>query len=130
MSTPAGGRKALEAVSSREMSERAACRYMDFSRRVMGYELRQPAKDKALGERLLESTQQLPRFGYRRTAASRDVRLCRMRRLCKQLALQLPRRRPRRRRCACDIRIPGATRPNSGLRYDFVHDRFADARAF
>ena len=56
MSTPAGRRKALEAVSSRGVSERAACRYLGFSRRVTGYELRQPVKDKALGDRLLESS--------------------------------------------------------------------------
>ena len=130
MSTPAGRRKALEAVSSRGVSERAACRYLGFSRRVTGYELRQPVKDKALGERLLDSTQQLPRFGYRRTAAWLDVSLCRVRRLWKQLGLQLPRRRPRRRRCGTDIRLPGATHPNSVWCYDFVHDRFADGRAF
>ena len=56
MSTPAGRRQALEAVSSRGVSERAACRYLGFSRRVTGYELRQPVKDKALGDRLLESS--------------------------------------------------------------------------
>ena len=130
MSTPAGRRRALEAVSSRGVSERAACRYLGLSRRVTGYELRQPAKDRALGDRLIESSQQLPRFGYRRTAAWLDVSLCRVRRLWKQLGLQLPRRRPRRRRCGTDIRLPGATNANSVWCYDFVHDRFADGRAF
>ena len=50
MSTPAGRRQALEAVSSRGVSERAACKYLGLSRRVTGYELRQPVKDKALGD--------------------------------------------------------------------------------
>jgi putative transposase len=130
MRTPAGRRQALEAVSSRGVSERAACRYLGFSRRVTGYELRQPVKDKALADRLIESSQQLPRFGYRRTALWIDVSLCRVRRLWKRLGLQLPRRRPRRRRCGTDIRLPGATHPNSVWCYDFVHDRFADNRAF
>jgi len=83
-------------------------------------------KDKALGDRLIESSQALPRFGYRRTAAWLEVGLCRVRRLWKQLGLQLP----RRRRCGTDIRLPGATHPNSVWCYDFVHDRFADGRAF
>ena len=130
MSTPVGRRQALEAVSSRGVSERAACRYLGLSRRVTGYELKQPVKDQALGERLMESSQALPRFGYRRTALWLDVSLCRVRRLWKQLGLQLPRRRPRRRRCGTDVRLPGATHPNSVWCYDFVHDRFADGRAF
>ena len=130
MSTPAGRRQALEAVSSRGVSERAACRYLGLSRRVTGYELRQPVKDKALGERLIASSQELPRFGYRRTALWLEVSLCRVRRLWKRLGLQLPRRRPRRRRCGTDMRLPGATHPNSVWCYDFVHDRFADGKAF
>jgi len=130
MSTPLGRRQALEALSGRGLSERCACRYLGLSRRVTGYELKQPAKDKTLGEQLMQSSQQLPRFGYRRTALWLDVSLCRVRRLWKQLGLQLPRRRPRRRRCGTDIRLPGATHPNSVWCYDFVHDRFADNRAF
>ncbi len=60
---------ALEAVSSRGVLECATCRCLGLSCRVTCYELRQPVKDKALGERLLDSTRQLPRFGYQRTAA-------------------------------------------------------------
>lgn len=130
MSTPLGRRQALEALSSRGMSERAACRHLGLSRRVTGYELKQPVKDKRLGERLIESSQELPRFGYRRTALWLDESLCRVKRLWKQLGLKLPRRRPRRRRCGSDMRLPGATHPNSVWCYDFVHDRFADGRAF
>jgi hypothetical protein len=85
MSTPAGRRQALEAVSSRGVSERAACRYLGLSRRVTGYELRQPVKDRALGERLIASSQELPRFGYRRTALWLKVSLCRVKRLWRRL---------------------------------------------
>jgi transposase InsO family protein len=128
MSTPAGRRQALEQVTSRGVSARAACRYLRLSRRVTSYALRQPSKDRALGERVLATTQQFPRFGYRRTAVWLDLGLCRTRRLWRQLGLQLPRRRPRRRRCGTDIRVPGAPRPNSVWSYDFVHDRLADGR--
>jgi transposase InsO family protein len=47
-------------------------------------------------------------------------------RLWSRLGLNLPRRRPRKRRCGIDIRIPGATQPNSVWTYDFVHDRLAN----
>lgn len=128
MTTPTGRREALERVTSRGVSKRAACRYLGVSRRVAHYELKQPEKDRALSGQLLATSQQYPRFGYRRTAAWLDEGLCRVRRLWKRLGLALPRRRPRRRRCGNDIRLPGATRPNSVWSYDFVHDRLANQR--
>jgi hypothetical protein len=59
----------LGALSNWGMSERAACRNLGLSRRLTGYEFRQPAKDKTLGDGPLASLQALPRFGYRPTAA-------------------------------------------------------------
>ena len=56
--------------------------------------------------------------------------LSRVRWLWARLGLNLPRRRPRRRRCGTDIRLPGAPRANSVWSYDFVHDRLANQRAF
>jgi hypothetical protein len=49
-----------------------------LSRRVVHYELRQPLKDQQLGARLMVTSQQYPRFGYRRTAAWLDEGLCRV----------------------------------------------------
>ncbi len=129
MMTPVGRREALEAVTRRGVSARAGCRYLRLSRRVSGYTLKQPAKDQDLGRQLVASSQQFPRFGSRRTAAWLAVGLCRVQRLWRQLGLQLPRRRPRRRRCGTDMRVPGATHPNCVWTYDFVHDRLADTRA-
>jgi putative transposase len=129
MTTPAGRRQALATVTSRGVSLRAACRHLGFSRRVPHYSLRQPQKDEALAARLIANTQQLPRFGYRRTAIWLEISLWRVRRLWKQLGLQVPRRRRRRRRCTNDIRLPFAAAPNSVWTYDFVHDRLADGRA-
>ena len=107
---------------------RAACRYLGMSRRIPHYVLKQPIKDQALAERLLATAQHYPRFGYRRSAAWLDEGLCRVRRLWAQLGLNLPRRRPRRRRCGSDMRLPGATRANHVWSYDFVHDRLAGKR--
>jgi putative transposase len=129
MSSPAGRRQALATMTSRGVSERAACRHLGLSRRVAGYALNQPAKDRALGKALIATSQRFPRFGYRRIAAWLNAGLFKVRRLWRQLHLQLPRRRPRRRRCGNDIRLPGATRKNSVWTYDFVHDRLADGRA-
>jgi putative transposase len=53
----------------------------------------------------------------------------RVRRIWKAMGLQIPRRRPRRRRCGNDIRIPGAVRPNAVWSYDFLHDQLVDGRA-
>src|SRR3954454_17108332 len=107
MSTPAGRRAAMEQLTRRGVSQRAACRYLDVSRRIAHYGLRQPDKDRALGERLMATSQQYPRFGYRRTAAWLDESLHRVRRQWRGLGLNLPKRRPRRRRCRTDIRLAG-----------------------
>lgn len=128
MSTPTGRREALEMVTRRGVSKRAACRYLGWSRRVAHYELKQPDKDRLLGEQLMGASQQYPRFGYRRTAAWLDEGVSRVRRLWSQLGLNLPKRRPRRRRSGSDMRLPGATQPNSVWSYDFVHDRLASQR--
>ena len=129
MMSPTGRRAALEQITRRGVSQRAACRYLGLSRRVAQYTLRQPAKDRALGEELMATAQTYPRFGYRRSAAWLDQGLSRVRRLWAQLGLNLPRRRPRRRRCGTDMRLPGEPRPNSVWSYDFVHDRLANQRA-
>lgn len=55
-----------------------------------------------------------------------DQSIGRVWRLLRSLGLNLPKRRPRKRRCDNDIRSPGATQPNSVSSYDFVHDRLAN----
>lgn len=129
MTSPSGRRAALVALTRRGLSQRKACRYLDLSRRIAGYALRQPAADKPLAERLLAASPQVPRFGYRRMAAWLGVGEARVRRLWRSLGLNIPRRRPRRRRSGSDIRLPGAVRPNAVWSYDFVHDQMVDGRS-
>ncbi len=100
-----------------------------MSRRIACYRLRQPQKDQPVGEQLIATSQRFPRFGYRRAAAWLQLGETRARRLWRQLGLQLPRRRPRRRRCGSDIRLPGACQPNAVWTYDFIHDRLASGTA-
>lgn len=66
MITPTGRREALEVLTRRGLSQRKACRYLGLSRRVATYTLKQPEKDRSLGERLMAAAQEVPRFGYRR----------------------------------------------------------------
>lgn len=129
MTSPSGRRAALVALTRRGLSQRKACRYLCLSRRVAGYALRQPAADQILAERLLAASPQVPRFGYRRMAAWLGVGEARVRRLWRSLGLNIPRRRPRRRRSGSDIRLPGAVRPNAVWSYDFVHDQMVDGRS-
>jgi putative transposase len=46
MTTPSGRREALEILTCRGLSQRKACSYLGCSRRVAGYQLVQPDKDK------------------------------------------------------------------------------------
>lgn len=128
MSSPTGRREALKCLTSRGLSKRSACRHLGWSRRVATYELRQPGKDQALAGRLMTTSQEFPRFGYRRSAVWLNESERRVKRLWRQLGLNLPRRRPRRRRCGTDMRLLGAIRPNHVWTYDFVHDRLAGKR--
>ena len=129
MSTPTGRREALEVLTRRGLSQRKACGYLGLSRRVATYTLKQPEKDRSLGEQLMAAAQEVPRFGYRRMSAWLALGESRVRRMWRALQLNIPRRRPRRRRCGNDIRLPGATQPNSVWSYDFVHDQLVDGRA-
>ncbi len=130
MVTPAARRQAIDILKAKGLSERAACRIAGVSRRIGSYELKQPAKDKKLGERLMEASGRYPRFGYRRIAVMANQSQGRVFRLWRELGLNLPKRRPRKRRCGSDIRIPGATAPNNLWSYDFVHDRLAKGALF
>lgn len=128
MTTPTTRREAVQGLVRRGVSERKACRYLGLSRRVSSYQPRQAAKDRAVAEKLLAASLQVPRFGYRRMAAWLAMGEGRVRRQWRALGLNIPRRRPRRRRSGSDIRLPGAVRPNAVWSYDFVHDQMVDGR--
>jgi transposase InsO family protein len=128
MSTPSARREAVQILVRRGVSQRKACRYLGVSRRVTCYALKQPGKDHVMGAQLINASQQVPRFGYRRMAAWLSLSESRVRRMWRTLRLNIPRRRPRRRRSGSDIRLPGAVRPNAVWSYDFVHDQLVDGK--
>ncbi|VWC32146.1 transposase B [Burkholderia lata] len=110
-------------------SRRKTCCYLGLSRRVATYTLNQPRKDRRRGEQLISVAQEVPRFGYRRMSPWLALGESRVRRIWRALQLNIPRRRPRRRRCGSDIRLPGATQPNSVWSYDCVHDQLVEGWA-
>jgi len=126
MVPPAIKRQALEVLKSKGLSELAGCRFAGVSRRVASYELKQPAKDQALSAQLMGASSRCPRFGYCRIAVMTDTKVSRVWRIWSKLELNLPKRRPRKRRCGSDLRIPGSTAPNGVWAYDFVHDQLAN----
>jgi len=113
MNTPASRREALEVLTWRGISQRKACRHLGLSRRVATYAFKQPEKDWSVGERLIAASQEVPRFGYRRIPAWLSLGESRVRGLWRALKLNIPKRRPGRRRCGSDIRLPEATPSNS-----------------
>ncbi len=129
MVTPAGRREAPGILAGKGLSQRLGCRIAGVSRRISSYELKQPDKDRAVAVQLMEAWGRYPRFGYRRIAIMTGRSSGRVWRLWNRLGLNLPKRRPRRHRCGTDIRLPGATKPNSVWTYDFVHDRLANGHA-
>ena len=129
MISPAARRESIETLVRRRISQRRACQHLGLSRRVTGDVPRQPAKDREVAERILAASPEVPRFGYRRMAAWLDLGESRVRRMWCTLGLEIPRRRPRRRRSGSDIRLPGAVRPNAVWNYDFVHDQMVDGRS-
>jgi putative transposase len=90
MTTPSGRREALEALTRRGLSSRKACGYLGVSRRVACNRLRQPAKGRAVGTRLLSASQEVPRFGYRRMAAWVGLGESQVRRMWRTLGLNIP----------------------------------------
>jgi putative transposase len=129
MVTPAMRREALAMLNNKGLSKRMACRITGVSRHVDSYALKQPDKDRTLAASLVEASAKYPRFGYRRIAVMTGQSAGRVWRLWNRLGLNLPKRRPRKRRCGTDMRIPRATQPNSVWTYDFVHDRLANGNA-
>ena len=107
----------------RGTSKRSACRSGVY--RVACYDLRQPVNDRELGGKLRATAQAFSRFAYRRSAFRVGETERRVKRLWSQIGLNLPRRRPRHRRCGTDMRLLGAVRTNHVWSYDFVHDRLA-----
>jgi len=111
------------------LSERRACASLEVCRMSIRYEERaEEAINEQLRGELHEIAERNRRFGQPRIAALMNRRYGinhkRIERLWKEECLQLPRRRPRKRRKDIEwIRPQEAKGPNEVWCYDFVHDR-------
>ncbi len=118
----------------RGISGRQACRILGVSRPLLTYTPKQPEKDKALIKSIKTLSEQYPRFGYRRIGAmlswqeGEPINAKRVYRIWRMLNLQLPKRRPKRKRVSSDPITPVSVRANHVWSYDFVSDQTADGR--
>ncbi len=121
-------REVVEFIKKRKISERRSCRLVGLNRRSHRYRRRRKPERKLL-KRIRELATKHPRFGYRRIHAllgreNFKVNLKRVYRLCKQLELSLPKKRPGKMRAKAMVGIvPKAVKANQVWAYDFVFDQ-------
>lgn len=134
MVTPAQKREAVRMMQARNVSQRRACKEIGVSRSHMVYKPKQPLKDKPLIESIKVLSEKYPRFGYRRIGVmlgwqmDEKINAKRVYRVWKMLNLQLPKRRPRRKRPGSDPIKLQSEHINHVWSYDFVSDRAANGQ--
>ncbi len=100
----------------------------------MNYKHQQPNKDQELAEKVKKLSEKYPRFGYRRIGVmlgwelGESVNIKRIYRIWKMLNLQLPKKRPRRKRPGNDPIKLQSKHTNHVWSYDFVSDRAANGQ--
>ena len=115
---PAARKEAVHMMVYRGISKRQACQVLGVSRSLLTYTPKQPEKDKALIKSIKTLSEQYPRFGYRRIGAmlawqeGEPINAKRVYRIWRMLNLQLPKRRPKRKRVSSDPITPVSVRAN------------------
>ena len=126
-------RQQVAYAHGRGLSSRRACALLSVARSTLGYQSRLVARDAPALAAMRDLASQYPRYGYRRIriflkrvghAMSAD----RTHRLWRQAALQVPRRRPRRRVATGRPRPVPASGANHVWAYDFVFDTCANGQ--
>ena len=95
-------RQQVAYAQGRGLSSRRACALLSVARSTLGYRSRLAVRDAPAIAAMRELAGQYPRYGYRRIRifmkrAGHAMSTDRTHRLWRQAALQVPRRRPRRR---------------------------------
>ena len=126
-------RQQVAYAQSRGLSSRRACALLSVARSTLGYQSRLAVRDAPAWRRCAAWPAQYPRYGYRRIRIflKREGHVMstdRTHRLWRQAALQVPRRRPRRR--VATSRRGRCRRPaiNHVWAYDFVFDTCANGQ--
>jgi len=120
-------------IEQRGLSRRRACALLSVARSTFGYQPRLAVKDAPVIVAMRELAAQYPRYGYRRiqvflARAGHVMSPDRVHRLWRQEALQVPRRRPRRRVASHRPRPLPAEGANGMWAYDFVFDACASGQ--
>ena len=126
-------RQQVAYAQGRGLSGRRACALLSVARSTLGYVSRLVAKDAPVLPAMRTLAGQYPRYGYRtiRIFLERQghgMSTDRMYRLWRQEALQVPKKRPRRRVATSRPRPLPPTAVNHVWAYDFVFDTCADGR--
>ncbi len=117
----------------RGRSSRRACALLSVARSTLVYQSRLAAKDTPVLTTMRDLADQYPRYGYRRIRiflqrAGHAMSADRAHRLWRQAALQVPRRRPRRRAAVSRPRPLPSTMRNYVWAYNFGFDTCATGR--
>jgi len=126
-------RRQVAFVCERGVSQRRACALLSTSRSTLRYESRLAKRDAPAIAAMRELAAQYPRYGYRRIQVFMNRQGHRMgtdrtHRLWRQLRLQVPRKRPRRRVAISRPRPLPALWANQVWAYDFVFDACANGQ--
>ena len=126
-------RQQVAYAQSRGLSGRRACALLSVARSTLGYQSRLAARDAPAVAAMRRLAAQYPRYGYRRIRIflKREGHVMstdRTHRLWRQAALQVPRRRPRRRVATTRPRPLPPTGINHVWAYDFVFDTCANGQ--
>jgi transposase InsO family protein len=131
---PAQKIKAVKIMQAKGISVRKACLVMDVSRTMLYYESKQSKKDQYLAQKIKSLSDTYPRFGYRRIAVmlsfqeKKSINAKRVYRLWQNLNLQLPKKRPKRKRVSSSANKLKSLHTNHVWSYDFVSDKTATGR--
>jgi putative transposase len=126
-------RQQVAYAQGRGLSGRRACALLSVARSTLGYVSRLIARDAPVLPAMRTLAGQYPRYGYRTIRIFLDrqghvMSADRMYRLWRQEALQVPKKRPRRRVATSRPRPLAPTAVNHVWAYDFVFDTCADGR--
>jgi putative transposase len=126
-------REQVAFACERGLSQRRACELLEVARSALKYKPVREEQDAPAVEAMKRLAAQYPRFGYRRIRIflrREGMHMSRHRahRLWRLAALQLPRRRPRRRIARSRTRPLPALGANHVWAYDFVFDACANGQ--
>lgn len=126
-------RRQVVYAHGRGLSVRKACRLFSVARSGLDYTSKLKARDAPVRETMRELALRYPRYGYRRIRiflgrAGHAMSPGRAHRIWRAEALQVPKKRPRRRIAASRPRPTTPTAKNHVWAYDFVFDACADGR--